>query len=258
MRALLIILTLILFASSSMGDDGTTQAQLLAIDSAFVRGDYSEVELLTLRLLQSNAELTLQERSRVNLTAGYALIMQDRENEARECFRRALDAEPNLMLDPVQVSPKFRVVFDEVKSNYQNGKLASTSTTLSEPVGPSRKALLANLILPGSGQWLEGRRFRGGIVFLAQAAAVGVLIWRIDEMRDAHADYLAQTDPRLISARYDDYNNDYALAWSAGALVGAVYLAAQTDLLLYRDNAKEIGFLPFTDSGQGITLNVRW
>lgn len=236
----------------------TTQSQLLAIDSAFVKGQYQEVELLTLRLLQSPGELTPQERSRVNLTTGYALIMQGREEDAKEYFHRALDAEPYLVLDPVQVSPKFRVVFDEVKAAHQT----TVSQNKLEPVvresGPSKRAMISNLFLPGSGQWREGRPIRGSIFLLAQAASVAAFIYELQQARDTHADYLAETDPILIRKAYDTYDQHYRLSWGAGAVMGLVYMAAQADLVLHQNPEQEISFRPVLGRDPGIGLFVRW
>ncbi len=236
----------------------TTQEQLLAIDSAFVKGQYPQVELLTLRLLQSPAELTPQERARVNLTAGYALIMQGREQEAKEYFHRALDAEPSLVLDPVQVSPKFRVVFDEVKAAHQ----AATPQNKLEPSvresGPSKRAMISNLFVPGSGQWREGHPIRGSIFLLAQAASVAAFIYELGHARDTHEDYLAESDPVRIHDAYDTYNQHYQLSWGAGALMGLVYVAAQADLILHRHPEQKVAFQPVLGQNPGISLSVRW
>jgi hypothetical protein len=254
-----LVILILLYGLPSFAAD-SIQSQLLAVDSAFVQGEYPQVELLTLRLLQGNPDLTSQERSHLNLTAAYALIMMNRETEAREYFRNALDAEPDLTLDPVQVSPKFRMVFDEVKSSYSAKHDNATPLMARQPVHqpPAQRIMLTNLIIPGSGQWREGRRLRGAAYFLAQAAAVGVLVWRIDEMRDSHSDYLAQTNPQRISDRYDTYNRDYNLAWGAGILTGLVYLAAQADLILSRPASLPVQMELGTNSTPSIKLSVHW
>ncbi len=256
MRLLLALGFFICMTMSGMAQ--TTQGQLLAIDSAFVKGQYQEVELLTLRLLQSPAELTPRERSRVNTTTGYALIMQGREQEAKEYFRRALDAEPNLALDPVQVSPKFRVVFDEVKAAHQVANPQRKSEPMLRESGPSRRALISNLIVPGSGQWREGHPIRGSIFLLAQAASVAAFIYELQQARDAHADYLAESDPVRIRDAYDTYDQHYQLSWGAGALMGLVYVAAQTDLILYRNPEQDITIRPVLGQELGVGLSVRW
>jgi len=246
------------FCVALCGMAQTTQSQLLAIDSAFVKGQYQDVELLTLRLLQSPEQLSAQERARVNLTAGYALIMQGREPEAREYFSRALDAEPTLTLDPVQVSPKFRVVFDEVKASHPIAKPEVKPAPPTIRNGPSQAAVISNLIIPGSGLWREGYPIRGGVFILAQAASVGAFVYELAQARDAHADYLAETNASRIPAAYDTYNRHYQDAWGSGSLMALVYVAAQVDLAVSRGPNKEISFRPFPGPGTGIGLTVRW
>lgn len=239
---------------------------LLAVDSAFVKGEYERVELLTLRILQGDAELTANEAARLNLTAGYALIMLGRETDARAFFAQALDAAPDLTLDPVQVSPKFRVVFDEVKAEHARRRAAHRAAADSAGVsaalwtGRARpQSLLLNLALPGAGAWREGHRLRGAATLAVQAAAAGVLVWRVGEMRDSRADYLVQTDPARIGAAYDDYNRDYRTVWAAGILTGAIYLAAQADLIFLKPRVahKPQAALTPLPSG-GVQFAVRW
>ena len=262
MKILLVLLALVLTFLPLFAANDAIQTQLLAMDSAFVKGHYSEVELVALRILQSAMELTLQERSHINLTAGYALIMMNREHEAREYFDHALDAEPDLTLDPVQVSPKFRMVFDEVKAQHQNSEQVipyDDRTIKVSPLQPaSRRSLISNLIIPGSGQWREGHHVRGAAFLLAQAASLGVWIWQMDQTRDSHAKYLAQTNAQRIADTYNEYNQDYALSWATGALAGIIYLAAQADLILLRTPTKELSFLPVSHSGAGVTLRATW
>jgi len=251
------ILTLMCAVGSVTWAQTTPPPDLLAVDSAFVAGRYEETEVLALRLLQTRSDLKPDEVARLNLTAGYALIMLGREDDARRYFSRALDAVPDLTLDPVQVSPKFRVVFDEVKAAHvQALPLADTTATPSmieqtvRIAHPSRTALISNLILPGSGQWQEGHRLRGAAVFAVQALTVGILVRRVEQMRDSRAEYLAETDPARIAEAYDRYNEDFRAAWTAGILAGIVYLGAQTDLILIRPKiGKEEAML---------TLAFRW
>ncbi len=245
---------------------------LLAVDSAFVEGRYEQVELMTLRLLQGDAELTPDETARLNLTAGYALIMLGRESEARSYFNHALDAVPDLTLDPVQVSPKFRVVFDEVKAArpavVDNADQAAASdqsvqqnTFDQKPrqsmhVAPQSQVM--NLILPGSGQWREGHPVRGALLFGLQATALGVLIWQLNELEDSRGDYLAETDPARISAAYNNYNDNYQAAWGAGIAAGLVYLAAQADLAFLTPAQARTSALQVVPTPSGMGLCLRW
>jgi hypothetical protein len=55
-------------------------------------------------------------RVRTEVLAATALVALDREDAARDCFRRALAAEPALDLDPATTAPKVLRVFLAVRS----------------------------------------------------------------------------------------------------------------------------------------------
>jgi hypothetical protein len=237
-------------------------AQLLSLDSAFANGQYEQVELLSLRLLQDHPDLTADEVARVNLTAGYALIMLNRETEARRCFARALDAVPDLALDPVQVSPKFRMVFDEVKA----ARPAATGTPprpLPADTSAQRtsalfaRAMRSNLIVPGSGQWKLGYPLRGAVFLGAEATCLTLLIINATEMQDSRADYLAATEPEEIRRAYSRYNQDYQASFIAGISAAVVYLAAQADLVRLDAQSKGVTMSPMNGAA-GISFRVQW
>jgi hypothetical protein len=235
------------------------------IDSAFAAGDYERVELLALRLQQEPITLSTEELVRINLTAGYAMIMMNREEDARACFRKVLDADSTTHLDPVRISPKFRMVFDEVKANYRREGSVPPQKTPAQILcrGPQPSSVLSNLILPGSGQWHEGRRVRG-IVFLgAQIVAAGFLVRQLDRLNQSRETYLGERNPERISSAYERYNRDYQSTWTVGILNGFIYLAAQTDLALMKkkypenDVISSVNCIPI-NSGVVVALTIRW
>jgi hypothetical protein len=154
-KHLLAITLLLLLISTVHAEDSLR----VAVDSAFVRGQYEHVELLVLREGAALEARPVETRVAVNLTVGYALIMLGRETDAEAFFRRALDADPTTQLDPVRISPKFRKVFDTVKAAYRP-PLPKTAQNAIITSGPRVGSVLSNLILPGSGQFLEQRHRR--------------------------------------------------------------------------------------------------
>jgi len=56
------------------------------------------------------------QRVRLEVMAGTAYVALEREDAARECFRRALAVEPALALDPGATSPKVLRVFRSVRA----------------------------------------------------------------------------------------------------------------------------------------------
>ncbi|HEY3293952.1 MAG TPA: hypothetical protein VGL38_00785 [bacterium] len=232
-----------------------TTPDLQAVDSAFASAQYEKTELLALRILQGNSALTADQRAQLNLFMGYAAIMLGHDEDARTDFARALDAVPNLTLDPVQVSPKFRVLFDEVKTAHRTGRSSEESQLLQHP--SLRTARLTNLLLPGSGQWQEGYPWRGAVVFGLQAATVAALIYEAGQMHDSREDYLAQTDPARVRSGYDRYNRDYRATWMTGIAASLVYLAAQADLVWLRPHIQTVRITLAPQPG-GVALAIAW
>jgi len=232
-----------------------SKPDFLAVDSAFVNGQYEKTELLVLRILQGHYDLNTDERARLNVTMGYAAIMLGRETEARADFARALDAVPDLELDPVQVSPKFRVVFDDVKTS-RNAQHTKEEIGYSQ-VRSIRVARLTNLIVPGSGQWQEGKKWRGAILFGLEAASVAALVWEAGRLDKSREDYLAQQDRSMVQRNYNRYNRNYQMTWLAGTVAGLVYLAAQADLVWLKPNAKSLKLAAYP-TANGIQLALLW
>lgn len=245
---------------------GTPTELRQAVDSAYAQGQFERVELLVLRAQSQIAQMPLADRANINLTAGFALIMLERETDAREYFRRALDADPTIHLDPVRISPKFRVVFDDVKASYRVREDAAVQSSLSRPImeGPRRSSVLANLLVPGAGQWHEGQKVRGAALFITQCAAVGVLTWRLQRLDQSRHAYVRERNVARVRSDYDRYARDMHLAWYAGIATGAVYLAAQTDLALSRrpasDTKRLVSLLSGSPLNNGwvIQWSVRW
>ena len=230
-------------------------------DSLFTAGKFEQVELLMLRVGSDQGDLTDTEFASMKTTAGFAMIMLDREIDARRYFTEALKINPDLTLDPVMISPKFRVVFNDVKANLQKAE-AEAEPELMKTVyrGASPGSHLLNLVLPGAGQLREGY-LRGGIFLAAQTASVLLLIDQLNKRSDSRAYYLAQTEKNAIAQAYDDYNRDHKTAWKYGILSGVVYLAAQADLVfihkpLTNDESRlSIALLPM---GNRLLFQVRW
>lgn len=236
------------------------------VDSAYAARNYERVELLVLRSDATLRELSIEDQVNICLTAGFSLIMLERESDARDYFRRALDADPTLRLDPVRISPKFRVVFDDVKASYQPRKpaLEDTLTTATYAISPSARSVMMNLVVPGSGQWLEGKRWRGGLILAGQMAAVGLFVWRLDELHRSREAYLHERDRTRVTAAYDRYYDDTRWTWAAGICAGVIYIVAQTDLALLRhretfsDHATgRIELMP-DGNGGNIVLTLTW
>lgn len=247
-----------LVTASVAGAESTLRSE---VETAFAQSDYERVELFALRRIAEIGTLPRDDQVEVNLIVAYSLIMLDREHDAREWFRRAIDAKPTLRLDPLQVSPRFRTVFDDVKTTYAPANRPAPTDSLLVSHGPRRSSVLINLALPGLGQWREGKRLRGTALIALQTVAAGVWVWRMAELRDSRDRYVSQSDRNRIRQDYEAYDADFRAAWVSGLVAGAVYVGIQTDLALLRREAPEpaLSISPITSPHiVGMTVSLRY
>lgn len=228
-------------------------------DSLLAAGQFEQVELLVLRINGHADDLMEAELANLQLTAGFAMIMLDREDDARRYFVAALDYNPSLTLDPVTVSPKFRIVFDEIKAQYLK---ESREKPLAAFRGAQSASHVLNLLLPGAGQIREGQLAKGVVLMAAQAAALGVFLHSLNITADSRDRYLAQTDPDQIRETYHEYDDDHRASWGYGILSGTVYIFAQADLALFKtritQGERETADWRLTPTSRGVRFSVSW
>lgn len=226
-----------LFAQSSLSSEA---------DSLFHAGDYERVELLTLRAA-NNPELPDTQRISLELLGGYSLIMLNRETDARVHFQRALEIDSTLSLDPVQVSPKFRVVFDDVKSEWLTRRIQNIpSSRVREVAGwrhASSESHLLNLILPGAGFLNERQSVRGVVHIIAQTAITALWLSELSQNNSARKEYLA-ADSSQVQPLYKTYDDHHRRMWTYGLAAAGIYLASQVDLTIWRTRQASFEILP--------------
>ncbi len=216
-------------------------------DSLFYAGDYEGVELIVLRASR-NPEIPDSQRVALELLGGYSLIMLEREAEARSHFQRALELDSTLVLNPVQVSPKFRVVFDDVKSEWQASRIQSIPTARVKEVtawkGAGIESHLFNLAVPGFGFLNEKKYTRGIIHFAAQAALTVLWLSEVSQNNSARKDYLAADSSSQAESLYKTYDDHHRRMWTFGLAAAGIYLASQVDLTLFRTSQTSFEVLP--------------
>jgi hypothetical protein len=100
--------------SASAADEVDALLRAARFEEAVARGDALREELGT-----AEGERL---RVRLEVAAGTAYVALEREEAARECFRRALAAEPALDLDPAATAPKVLRVFRSVRAEPRSSR----------------------------------------------------------------------------------------------------------------------------------------
>ncbi|MCL4306212.1 hypothetical protein KJZ99_09880 [bacterium] len=226
-------------------------------DSLFRLGEYEQVELLVLRA-DRQGDLPTTDRVALELLGGYSLIMLERESEARAHFARALELDSALVLDPIQVSPKFRTVFDDVKREWMSTRTMDVPTaairefTIQQGARPSSQLL--NLALPGAGFLAEGRSVRGLIYIAAQAGVTALWLSELSQNNSARKDYLA-ADSASVERLYETYDSHHRRMWTYGLAAGALYIVSQIDLAFLRIPVKAYEIVP-TEFGARLQIHL--
>ena len=177
------------------------------------KGEYLEAFHKLEEIKEGIVLLDPPEQVTIHKYRAYCLIVLQREPEAKKEFRKALDLDPELDLDPAQVPPKLVAVFREVK----------TKSALPEP----KKAALRSLELPGWGQWSEKRKSAAGVSAGLVVAGIGVTALEFGYASQAQK-YSTEAGPAQKKKFKDQATRyglqaDAALVLTLGAYLGGAY-----------------------------------
>jgi tetratricopeptide (TPR) repeat protein len=205
-------------------------------DSLLFEGQYEEL----LILVNSALEDSPSEEERIDLLEykAYAQVALGDTTEARKTFQQLLFIDPFHHLDPMQVSPKIRSVFDRAKDLLSQRSESSRLFTLEQEffslkdrIQRSKDALKWSLIFPGLGQ-MKRKSSIGLPLFIAASADILFLGYSHWQVGRAHRDYLDRTTQFEIDRAYDTYRTWYrARGYALGAL-GGLWLASVIEAAL--------------------------
>lgn len=167
--------------------------------------------------------ITRADSLRITKIHAFALVAVGRTRQAEEVFLRLLERYPNTELDPREVSPKIRAVFEEVKRQALSrpAPVRVDTVRLRQPVPLS-------VLVPGVSQLQAGRRARGYALLGATAISLAGLGLSHFSYQHARGEYLSATESQQVLDRYETANNWYrartaflgttAIAWLASLL----------------------------------------
>lgn len=210
--------------------------QLERIEAAYAGLEYAEAEALARTALSRFEAFSPDQLVRIHTTLALILYARGEEREAGDQFRAALSLNPELVLDPLLVSPVTLAFFEELKDERER---AQTRDPDGEPLiryiqvaDPRPGATWRSVVLPGWGQHYKGEAVKGWAVagLWATTLAVGTV---------AHARYRQEDDVYrgLQGAEAEAYWEDNVRTWykvRGWALAGtaAVWVYAASDALL--------------------------
>ncbi len=192
-------------------------------------------------IIAAPGEHSVGELTESHLLLGVILHVRYRNNEARTQFLAALQLNPRARPNSLDTSPKTMDFFDSVLDAFNqlpssNGSEPQVTYIRVEDVRPA--AAMRSMLVPGWGQFYRGDSRKGWAVGSAWAVSVGSLgVTHIARQR-AKSEYEEETNPDLVSEKYDAFNSWNRRRSVAAIATGLVWLYAYVDALSTRGNAE--------------------
>lgn len=204
--------------------------QVPTLKDLYNRGIYDSVVIKADEILRDS---TSAERVEIMKLKACALVSRGDIDKARQVFGEVLELDPLVVLNPRDVSPKIINIFEDVKRSHV-WVIREKVRIETLYVKPSKKQFTLSLFCPGLGQVIAKRKKTGiGLIALEAASLSGILITSICYYK-AHQNYVAETSPELIPAKYDAANQWYKIR------IGFISTSALTYLYNLYDAAKHL------------------
>jgi hypothetical protein len=199
---------------------------LSQLDQTYKAGDYEHVAA-SARIFLADSAASRDDSVAILRLQAFSLVALGRNREAAGAFRRALDLDPRMTLDPEAVSPKIRAVFDRVRREMPPPPEPVRLDTVY-----ARRPVPISIIIPGAGQFHNGQHGKGyALIGLTTASAAGLVSSHIFYNR-AHDDYLAATEPQDIADKYGTANNWHRVRTITIGTTTVIWLYSLFDALI--------------------------
>ncbi len=177
----------------------------------------------------------------------------NQDDSARYSFRQILQLDSTYNLDSSKTSPKIVTFFNEIKKNFRKEQIerkrieAAKSDTVYVPQyvrninseESLKHAVALSLIFPGWGHFQQGYTAKGLVFSTLTLATLGSTVYFIFDTNKRRKEYLNQTDPSPILAKYNSYNTAFHKRNICIFALAAVWLYTQIDLLFISNDNHE-------------------
>jgi len=193
-------------------------------------GNY-EVVAARAESVLSEPGITRADSLRVSKLHAFSLIALGRNRQAETVFMRLLEQYPNLELDPSEVSPKIRAVFDEVKMN-------SAARPVPMPARVDtvrlRQPVPLSILVPGISQ-LQAHKYAKGYALLGSTvlSLAGLGASHVAYNR-ARSEYLSASGSQQVLDKYETANAWYRARIALAGTTAAVWFVNLLDGLRSR------------------------
>lgn len=227
----------------SLYPSGTVVAQTppfisAKLDSLYRARNYNELENYALRTLLRQDSLNVFDQAELHKYLGIVYIIQSREDEGREEFARWLKLDPKGYIDSFNFPPGIVQIYREVKSAMPPPEPKNAAVIQMEKWKSTPASAVKSLIIPGWGQFLQGKSPKGYYLFAAQSVCIAGALVSQHNFNLADRAYHQETEVSQFDAKYDRMNDWNKARWSFFAASLAVYIYTQTDFFMLPPNIK--------------------
>ncbi len=193
----------IISISLSLGQSVSGDSLLKMLEKAklhYNNGEYESAITQLENALQYLKQLNQNEQVEAYKYLAFSYVAFGDREKAKEQFKRALDLDPKLELDPATVSPKIIKVFEEAKAEMVTIQPppAPVQQPVTKPTKPIEKpsqmsttgALARSCCLPGWGQMYKGENSKGKKLMIATAITLPTCLIATSIQEVKHQKYL--------------------------------------------------------------------
>lgn len=180
---------------------------------------------------------------------------------AKITLRQLLTLDPSFRFSVAEASPKLISLLEEVRKEQmlpirepvKKGELSV------EGKDQTRHAALKSLLIPGWGQYAQGKRKRGILFFAAAAVGVSGGIYFHYKTEDAHQDYMNADEYTGVEEKFQRYKKFYRLRSAFIGLAVVSWLGSHVEAALFppaRGGEDRVAFY-FNGYSAGIRFHFR-
>jgi len=206
------------------GQDSTGKRMIEKIAQEFAAGNIYEAEILALKALHSESDLSKPELFEVHKYLGFCYVAYGQRDKAIKEFIILLEINKEFRFDDKIYSPKIVEVFEEALAEFIKRSEAEKKLNDSNPQAIQIKAGLKSLVFPGRGQLFKGDKIKGYVLIGGESAILTWLIYSQLKLDQTHQEYLDETNTAIIENKYRTYNNWYKIRNITAVSAATVYL----------------------------------
>jgi hypothetical protein len=213
--------------------------------------NYTEVIKLADELLADTSALSENEIIEIFMLKAIAHYSLNEEVQVRTSFIEVLKINNDYEPDPAKISPKIINIFNSVRNDFllavkeeSSGTKPSPTDTIIVYQKPDtvivqdyiyKHAMIRSILLPGWGHLYAGDKTKGFILTGLGTAALASMLYFIVDTNNKENEYLNETDPNLLEAKYAEFNDSYKIRNGLIIAYAVIWIYAQLDMLFFNN-----------------------